>query len=125
MKLLALIAAAHGFTVQQPVQAQAPAPAMNMASNPMLMYSLLAGDDTTDMKSLLPFMMMGQSGNMGSMLPFLMAQKSDSIKELLPFMMMNGSDMNSMLPFLMLSDSSSDLKVTFRALGYTAVLTFV
>jgi len=111
MKLFGYIAAvASAFS-------PAPAGMGEMAANPMLMYSLLSGE-STDMKSMLPFMMMssGQQGGMNPMMLMMLSQKegeSSSLKEMLPLMMMSGQgqDISSMLPLLMMGDDNGDLKV--------------
>ena len=112
MKLFAFIAAA-AYGYEAPVAA-APAAGFNMATNPMLMYSLLSGD-STDMKSMLPFMMMSGQGQFNPMMYMMMKDSSgdsSSLKEMLPLMMMSGQggDINSMLPFLLMGDNS-ELKV--------------
>ena len=117
MKLFGYLAAMASAQFGQMGMGGAPVGGGDMAANPMLMYSLLSGE-STDMKSLLPFMMMsgGQQGGINPMMLMMLSEKdgeSSSMKDLLPLMMMSGQggDMSSMLPLLMMGDDNADLKV--------------
>ena len=117
MKLFGYLAAMASAQFGQMGMGGAPVGGGDMAANPMLMYSLLSGE-STDMKSLLPFMMMSssQQGGMNPIMLMMLSQKEgepSSLKEMLPLMMMTGQgqDMSSMLPLLMMDDDNAGLKV--------------